>query len=196
MATGHMTTYAAPAHGKNPAMGDGVLQDLAHHLWRVSRMAPDDLLARVSAGDETLMAKFVTETADEKSLSRSWDSIERASPARLSPRQYQEFLAGESPTTTPFDLQWYTDDLLTSYLKEARLRLLFTIVSVGFVVLLSSVFFSDVSAQWLQIAVGVVGGLLVILGGIGTFTEWKFFSHASHYIRSRRKGKWEAKTSA
>jgi hypothetical protein len=202
MASEHMVNDADRAHGKNPAAGDGVLQAVVRQLWQVSRLAPDDLLARVSAGDEALLPRYVTETADERSLVRSWESIERATPARLSPHQYQQFLAGESPTTAAaaLDLHWYADRLLTSYLKESRLDLIFTALSVGLVILLSTVFFSFfstqwLSMQWLQIAVGVMGGLLVIIGGIRTFTGWKFFSHGSQHIRSRHKSKWEAKTS-
>jgi len=106
--------------GGGETFTDETALDLARRLQRLALIDPTDVLRRVSAGDEDILPRFATPTA-EPAL-RSWKSIERASPRRLSLNQYQQFLEGKSPSSEieTLDVALYLDREVASYLRESR----------------------------------------------------------------------------
>jgi hypothetical protein len=205
MSTRSLSNYRM--QGENPPFGEESVHELARRLRAVSLIDPVDLLQRISAGIETPLPKFSVGTATgvEPPL-RRWDELERATPERLTPNQYQDFLEGRSPSeeAREFYASLYAREFLGSRREISRGILAFTLLTVLSALIVAAFAFTFRSLdlrplaprspwmEWFEIAIIASGCLVVLVAALAAFLLWR--SGDGRRIRGT-KAKWETKPS-
>ena len=156
---------------EKPVFGDEAVRRLAQKLYETALIDPADLLARLSDGTETPLPEFYVEGRSAPTL-RSWDSVQRATPAPLTAAQYEQFLEGRSVSAQigTSDPSLYLDREVVAYLRESRRDwIIFASVSAISATIAVLVSFTGISSVWL----GAITALLGFVAGFGFFRTAK-----------------------
>jgi hypothetical protein len=160
----------------NLVFGDEAVHRLAQQLYETAQIDPEDFLDLLTEGKETPLPLFHVENG-EVAEPPSWDSVERASPERLTSNQYLDFLQGK-PVPTDSSLsnanfllyKEVASDLSEFNRNWQTLASGIALVAAGSVILAGLIFFDRISPGWLA-AISLVLGTFSLLGSFRIATR-------------------------
>jgi hypothetical protein len=187
-----------PMQDETLQFGEDSVHELVRRLRAVSLIDPVDLLHRISAGAETPLPKFSVASTTSEPLLRRWDEIERATPERLTPNQYQEFLEGKSPSAAARE---YEASLYAKGIRESNAGISKAVFGLAIVALLNGIsvalfsieVFRSSMTQWYEIAAVATSCVGTLIGVLWAFAQRRSFDN-DRPDRHSAKRTWETKT--